>query len=238
MPTPEGPANLQIEKLDDKLILVTKLGYRTSVPIVWRYAHSKLYTEVEIPEESCKGTGIALSFYWAEKKLLFLKGSRGCVPFKLTNDYSEMVACRETPLFGGGTREVKQVDAETVVVTEFSATSLKFCFYFVKEDLVPLLFYWLNEVPHFWTVTKDFLFVVTSEGLRVVALASLETLKKIGGKKHGATTHWAGFWSAAFHKNTDDLWLGNKDGRFSVASAMGGHAPMEREMQPTLSIEA
>ena len=58
-------SNIEISKVDDKLLLLTKLGSRNCALYVWRYTHKELFTEIEIPIESGKGAGIAWSFYWA-----------------------------------------------------------------------------------------------------------------------------------------------------------------------------
>ena len=215
-------------------MIVTKLDSRRNALFVWRHAHKELYTEIDIPDQSA---GLAWSFYWPETKLLFLKGSSGLVPYRLSKHYSDLSASRDTPLLGPGTREVKKINTHTIVATEFNSKSWKFCFYFVTDNLAPRLFYSLNEVPHYWTVTKDFLFVVAGGELRLVELASLETLKTIGAKKPGSTSYWPGFWSATLHKNTDDMWLGSNEGRFSIASTTSGHEQMASELHRTLSIQ-
>ena len=92
-----------------------------------------------------------------------------------------MITERETPLLGGGaTREFKQLDSETLVATELNASSSrKFCFYLVKENLVPRFFFSIDEVPHFWTVACGYLFVIGSAGLQVKSIVSEEEQKTI-----------------------------------------------------------
>ena len=45
-------ANILIEKLNDKLLLITKMGFNASASIVWRNVHKNLYLEITVPQDS------------------------------------------------------------------------------------------------------------------------------------------------------------------------------------------
>ena len=176
--------------------MVCKLGVQ-ACPFVWHSQHSLLHTAIEMPVEGLK-QGVIWAFYWREKKLLFLKSFMGCLIFRLKNYHGEIVKCGEPALLGPGTNEVQRVDCNTVMVAAIDTRSRMRCFYTMKDDLAPRIFYSMREFPHFWIAKMGVLFMVAQDGPRCVDVASGQHQDMPPELLHDARTTWRGYWRAYF----------------------------------------